>query len=83
MTTWWLELPGSGAASLNFSSRAEAMDAARARDPEWVEVGEIIPAGRTTPRHHRWTTLRRDASGAYRPSVLGWAGRKPDHGAAG
>lgn len=82
-TTWWLEVPGSDAASLNFRNRAEAMDAARSRAPEWLEVGEVIPAGGTTSRHHRWTTLRRGANGEYRPSALGWAGREPGRGDGG
>ena len=72
-TMWWVETPESPAPSLPFPSREEAMEAARARSPEWLELGEVVPASGSTPRHHRWTTLRRDAGGAYRPSPLGWA----------
>lgn len=72
-TLWWLETPGSGGPSLSFSSRAQAVDAARSRGPEWLEVGEVIPAAGTASRHHRWTTFRRAASGEYQPSALGWA----------
>lgn len=77
---WWLETPDSAAPSLRFPNRAEAMAAARSRAPEWLEVGEVVPATGTAPRHHRWTTLRRDAGGQYRPSALGWAGRRPGTG---
>jgi hypothetical protein len=79
-TLWWLEAPGSGDPSLSFSSRGEAMSAARSRGPEWLEVGEVVPAGRTAPRHHRWSTLRRAPTGEYRPSALGWASRSAERG---
>lgn len=75
-TVWWLELPDGAGPALRFPSRAEALHEARSRAPEWLEVGEVVPARETAPRHHRWTTLRRDADGEYRSSPLGWAGRR-------
>lgn len=77
---WVLETPDSDAPPRTFSSQAEAMGVAVTRGPEWLEVGEVVPAGAVAPRHHRWTTLRRDAGGEYRPSALGWAGRPPERG---
>ena len=62
-TVWWLETPGSGDPSQSFSSRAEAIEAARLRAPDWLEVGEVVPPSGTASRHHRWTALRRDAGG--------------------
>lgn len=79
-SVWWLETPDAAAPPLPFRNRAEAMAVARARAPEWLEVGEVVPASGSAPRHHRWTTFRRDAGGEYRPSALGWAGRPPRDG---
>ncbi len=76
-SVWLLETPDSPAPALAFPSRAQALEAARSRAPEWLEVGDVVAAGGSAPRHHRWTTLRRNLGGEYRPSPLGWAGRPP------
>ncbi|MGH7870030.1 MAG: hypothetical protein ACREP9_20935 [Candidatus Dormibacteraceae bacterium] len=70
---WEVELPES-AAPQRFASREAAMAAATAGAPEWIEVGEIQPAGELAPQHHRWQTLRRSEDGSYRDSGLGWGG---------
>ena len=77
-SVWLLETPDSASPWLRFPSRAEALYAARSRAPEWLEVGEVVAATGSAPRHHRWTTLRRGAGGEYRASTLGWAGRPPE-----
>lgn len=59
----------------NFPDRAAALAFAKGNQPEWIEVGEVVPARGDLPKHHRWTTLRRDGSGSYRESGLAWGGR--------
>ena len=58
----------------NFPSREAALAHARSLEPEWIEVGEVVPASAHLPQHHRWTTLRRRADGAYAPAGLSWGG---------
>lgn len=58
----------------NFPGREQALEFARARDPDWIEVGEVVYATPEVPQHHRWTTLRRQDDGTYRPSGLSWGG---------
>lgn len=63
--------------SVTFPSREEALEHAESLAPDWIEVGDII--GLDTPdQHHAWTTLRRGADGAYRPSPLKWQKRSRD-----
>ena len=58
----------------NFPSREAALEHARSLGPEWIEVGDVVPATPEAPQHHRWTTLRRRADGTYSGSGLAWGG---------
>jgi hypothetical protein len=60
----------------NFPDRAAALEFAIANAPEWIEVGEVVPAQGDVPQHHRWTTLRRAGDGSYAESGLAWGGRR-------
>lgn len=70
---WDVEFIERGAKE-NHASRAEALAAAQAANPEWIELGEVVPESEGTPQHHRWQTLRRTAAGEYEPSGLAWGG---------
>ena len=61
----------------NFAGRDDALDFARTFEPEWIELGEVVPATAEAPQHHRWTTLRRANDGSYVASGLAWGGRRP------
>jgi hypothetical protein len=76
---WDVELVRDAAAGAeletrNFPDRDQALEFARGLAPEWIEVGEVVPAAGQVPQHHRWTTLRRGPDGSYTDSALGWAG---------
>ncbi len=60
----------------NFPERDIALEFAIANLPEWIEVGEVVPAQGDVPQHHRWTTLRRGSDGSYQDSGLAWGGRR-------
>ena len=63
--------------SLTFPTREEALKHAESLAPDWIDVGDII--GLDTPdQQHAWTTLRRGADGAYRPSPLKWQKQSPE-----
>lgn len=75
---WDVELIEAGNAerprTLNFDSQEKALAHAMAQDPEWIEVGVVVPAAGSVPQHHRWHTLRRGAGGGYSVSALSWGG---------
>jgi hypothetical protein len=73
---WDLEVVGEAGQveKANFADRQAALDRAHHLQPEWIEVGEVVPAGDDVPQHHRWTTLRRQPDGSYQASPLNWAG---------
>lgn len=58
----------------NFPNREEAIAFAEGSRPDWIEVGEVVPAQGSVPQHHRWRTLRRRADGAYHEMGLNWGG---------
>jgi hypothetical protein len=58
----------------NFASREEALARAREGGPDWIELGEVVPASGEVAQHHRWTTLRRLPDGSYAASGLSWGG---------
>ncbi len=62
-------------ATSNFLSRDAALAHARALEPEWIELGEVVPAQGSLPQHHRWTTLRRRPDGGYAAAGLNWGGK--------
>ena len=59
----------------NFATRNVALAHARAMEPDWIEVGEVVYATPDAPQHHRWTTLRRRPDGSYAASGLAWGGK--------
>lgn len=71
---WDVEFVSEGRAE-TVGSKDDALALARSADPEWIEVGEVVPAREGRPQHHRWTTLRRAAGGDYERSGLSWAGK--------
>ncbi len=58
----------------NFPDRETALDFARSKEPEWIEVGVVVPASEGAPQHHEWRTLRRRPDGGYGESGLSWGG---------
>ncbi len=78
---WDLEVVGTEGQidTSNFADRQGALDRARDLQPDWIEVGEVVPAAGDVPQHHSWTTLRRQRDGSYQPSALNWAGDPRGH----
>lgn len=75
---WDVELIEPGSAQperSNFGDRESALEFARSRRPEWIEVGVVVPESADAPQHHEWRTLRRDQHGGYTDSGLGWGGK--------
>lgn len=71
---WILETMRDGV-TRTFPDLDTALIAAKQLSPEWIEVGEILPATSTSPQHHRWRTLRRQPDGSYLESGLRWQAR--------
>jgi hypothetical protein len=73
---WDVEIvrDGGEVETANFPDRAQALEHARALNPDWIEVGEVVLASAETAQHHRWTTLRRQPDGSYQSSGLRWGG---------
>jgi hypothetical protein len=71
--SWDVELIDEGRV-LTFPDRVRAMDRARAAEPDWIELGQVVDSLGGSPRYHAWTTLRRYPDGSYGESGLGWAG---------
>lgn len=61
--------------TLNFPDRDQALECARSGRPDWIELGEVVPARPDSRQHHRWSTLRRTSRGEYAPSGLRWGGQ--------
>ena len=59
----------------NFASREDALGFAESLEPEWIEVGVVVPEREGRPQHHEWQTLRRRPGGGYAPSGLSWGGK--------
>ena len=70
---WDVELVERGE-TRNFPAKRDALEFARSLEPEWIEIGEVVPAAPGLPQHHRWTSLRRSPDGAYAESRLAWGG---------
>lgn len=70
---WDVELVGTGKKQ-NFPDRRQAIRFAERNQPDWIEVGEVVPAAAGIPQHHRWVTLRRRSDGSYDEVGLNWGG---------
>jgi hypothetical protein len=70
---WDVELVGGGE-KRNFGTRDEAVAFAEGEQPDWIELGEVVPAAGEVPQHHRWRTLRRRPDGSYAEVGLNWGG---------
>jgi hypothetical protein len=74
---WEVEVVGPAGVveSKTLASRDEALAYAESLEPDWIEVGDII--GLDTPtQQHSWTTLQRQESGSYSPSLLRWQAKR-------
>lgn len=70
---WDVELVGTGKKQ-NFADREEALRFAERNQPDWIELGVVVPATDRVPQHHRWVTLRRRSDGGYAEVGLNWGG---------
>jgi len=67
--------PGRDVEKRTLATREAALEFARGLSPDWIEVGEVVPATGAVEQHHEWTTLRRQPDGSYAPSGLRWGGK--------